>query len=160
MRPSGCPKARAVARVDPDERAAESGRVAARAQILASQRSALRRRQRLLASHRNRRIAAGVATPLTVVGEFRVGAVAGTGVERAVGAEQRADRVHGSLLAPGLDQHLSAPTIVLPSAVSRERRPLITQPLELSADGSGQPSEVSPGLPQRGAVPKIGASWA
>src|SRR5262245_5380130 len=54
----------------------------------------------------------------------------------------------------------SGPVITLPLACKRETRPLITQPSAVAPGGVGQPSEVPPTLPHRGAVPPMAASWA
>jgi hypothetical protein len=52
---------------------------------------------------------------------------------------------------------VSPPVAWLPAASSRERRPDTTQPFDVPG-GFGQPSDVTPGEPQRGGVPPIAAS--
>ena len=52
----------------------------------------------------------------------------------------------------------TAPVLVLPLACRRDSRPLTRHPSVLGPGGVGQSSLVTPGLPQRGAVPPISAS--
>ena len=46
-----------------------------------------------------------------------------------------------------------------PPACRRDSRPLTTHPSAVAPGGVGQPSEVPPTVPQRGAMPPIAASW-
>ena len=147
---------RPVIGVDPDDRAVEGDRVAARAQVLRAQASALRRRWTEDGADAARRVAArvqGVAV-LAPVGEAERGAVSGGGVERPVGAElDLALRVARVLLAPVRDEHG-----LHPGRAQRERRPETTHPSTLPPGGFGHGSEVAPAVPQRGAVPPMAAS--
>src|SRR6185369_5896221 len=96
-------------RIDPGERAAALGRVAARAQVLRPERSTLRRRQAQRRAGGRGRVAASVggddrvggAAVLAPVGEARRRALAGGDVQRAVRAERDVvDRVGLLLVAP------------------------------------------------------------
>ena len=111
-----------------------------------------------------RRIAARVdgAAVLAVVGEVEARAVAAGHVQRPVGAEREcADRVArdtaGTSPRPAPAR---LPVMTSPAACSRDSRPEITQPSSVAPGGVGQPSDVAPAEPQRGAVPPIAASCA
>src|SRR5215207_6748510 len=54
----------------------------------------------------------------------------------------------------------SAPTMVLTGEISSpDTRPLTTHPSTFAPGGVGQGSVVEPGVPHRGAVPPMGASY-
>src|SRR4029453_1059896 len=78
-------------RVDPDDGAVEAGGVSGRADVLAAQRTALGGRRGLERADPGRGVPARVqrVALLAVVREAEPRAIAGTGVERAVRAEQQ-----------------------------------------------------------------------
>ncbi len=105
--------------IDPDQRTVEPGGIAAGADVLGTQRSALGRRRRELSAHRRRCVGTGVVgrdvrvrgAVLAVVGEREAGAVSTACVQHAVRSElDRADRVTGEHLTPVVDEHLLVDT--------------------------------------------------
>ena len=62
------------------------------------------------------------------------------------------------LLAPVFDQHLLAPSPCCRTPGAGQA-PATTHPSSVAPGGVGQPSEVLPAVPHRGAVPPIAASW-